>query len=430
MENGGAREVVKSNGDDRHATRDSVSWLATGTIALSAAATVHLLFRYFQDREPGSIRPDEVAFVLPVILTIGALVSMLAASELRTFRIAEVVRYLTGVAVFASRAGGSGGWGGYAELLFLSALVLELSVVERYPWNLAGSSTVILAVVAIRLAVFPGELQPPYGPGSLPVLVVPGLGIGLLGSQMVRFREMIVGSQRENDALQEVVVNLARANTQYQSDAIVADEHGRSQERRRITRDIHDIVGYTLTNNIMLMESARDMMQENPFGIPKLVDAARANAEEGLERIREALYDLRRQDESLPIGLVAIQRLAKTFGEATGVRVRLDWANAPTRFAEAVDSTLYHLIQESLINSYRHGRVNSVDISCWCEKNMIRIYSRDDGVGAVGFREGIGIAGMRERIELLGGELHVSGSESGFLVEACIPLEVDTHEHA
>lgn len=381
-------------------------------------------------RELGRSLPGDLAFLVPVIMSTAALVAMFVSSRPVGYRTAQVVRYLAGAAVFVAGTGGDVDASAYARWVFFWVLLLELGALERYPWNLIWSLVVATAGITFRSAVVLAHHDGDFtAAGSLLAVAVAAYIIAVLASTMVRFREGTVDLQRENETLQEVVANMARANTRYQSVAVLAGERGRSQERRRITRDIHDVVGYTLTNNIMLMETARDMMQENPLGIPKLVDAARANAEEGLARIRDALYDLRRQEDQAPIGLVAIQRLVKTFGEATGVSVRLDWANAPARLPDAVDSALYHLVQESLINSYRHGKVTSVEISCWCEEDSMHVYLRDDGIGATNIREGIGISGMRERITLLCGDLSVSGRESGFLVQARLPLRVEQEEH-
>jgi signal transduction histidine kinase len=392
-------------------------------IGLSLASASALLVFYLALSASGTLEPGETARAMLVVASSASLVTMLVAREVAAFRISQAVRYATGTLVIIAGVVHEA-WGiKCAELLYFCTLVLELSLLEEYPRNTVCSVAIVTATLLLRLPVWlAGSGSPGDGVWSLMLYAIPGYGVALLGSQMVRFREAVVELQRDTRFLQEVVANMARANTRYQSVAVTAGEKGRFQERRRITRDIHDIVGYTLTNNIMLMETAIDMMRENPLGVPKLIESARANAKEGLTRIREALYDLRRQEDQLPLGSVAVQRLALIFGEATGVSVRLDWANAPATFVEAVDSALYHLVQESLINSYRHGKATSVDISFSREEDLLNVRVRDDGVGAAQIREGIGISGMRERVEMLGGELVVSSTAHGFLVRASIPL--------
>jgi signal transduction histidine kinase len=250
--------------------------------------------------------------------------------------------------------------------------------------------------------------------------------LSILGSRYLKFREAIIDIQNENTTLENLALRLSRLNSQYQSAAISATEKGQTQERMRITRDIHDIVGYTLTNNIMLMETARDMMLENPLGIPALIESARENAEDGLTRIRAALYDLRGQENYVPDGLLAIHKLIRVFSEATGVEVGIDILMPSITLPEAADSTLYHLVQESMINSLRHGKATRIAVMLWLEGGMLAVTIRDNGIGAQKVAEGIGLSGMHERIENLGGSFSASGGTGEFVVKARIPLALPT----
>jgi signal transduction histidine kinase len=218
------------------------------------------------------------------------------------------------------------------------------------------------------------------------------------------------------------VIGLTRANLQYQDLASEAEELAMDVERKRITRDIHDVVGYTLTNNIMMMEAATDMMQRNPFGVPSLIAAARENAQEGLAQIREALYALRRQNVIHPTGLRAIARMVRIYERATGVRVATGLGIASWQYPEEVDSAIYHLAQEGLMNSFRHGKAKEVTLIVSESAREITVTVRDDGVGANGFTEGIGLRGMRERLERVGGALHVDTDHGGFMLRGTIPV--------
>jgi signal transduction histidine kinase len=171
----------------------------------------------------------------------------------------------------------------------------------------------------------------------------------------------------------------------------------------------------------MLMEAALDMMQVNPLGLPATIETARRNAEEGLARIRQALYDLRRQDTPMPVGMRAVRRLASVFEQATSTRVRCEFGGVPLNIGDDVDSALYHIVQEGLINSFRHGRATEVSVIFWMEDGAVGVRVRDNGRGSQDVVEGIGLKGMRERVEKAGGSFDARPVAEGFLVEARIP---------
>jgi signal transduction histidine kinase len=209
--------------------------------------------------------------------------------------------------------------------------------------------------------------------------------------------------------------------------ATEAAETGMEEERLRITRDIHDVVGYTLTNNIAMMEAATDMMRRNPLGIPALLKAARENAQEGLQQIRSALYLLRERSVAKPRGIRAVGHLCKFFQKATNIDVDLSFGNARLEYSDQIDSALYHFVQEGLLNSFRHGKAPAVRVSFWETESDILVSIGDDGIGAESYSEGIGLKGMRERIEALSGDLSVTAKLGSFIVKARIPIAEVLH---
>jgi signal transduction histidine kinase len=309
------------------------------------------------------------------------------------------------------------------QMLMLCAFLVELIVFEPYPTNLF--STLALTILATLLRSGPSVAA--EEPRILDLanqvsFTLPALLVSVFGSLMTKHREFVVDLTENSEQLMESVVMLTRANTAYQDYAIMARERAAESERQRITRDIHDIVGYTLTNNMMLMEAAMDLMKENALALPGIIETARKNAEEGLEQVRFAMYQLREQQTSYPIGLNAITRLTKTFEQATSIRIHTDYGNMPLMISDEIDSAVYHLVQESLVNSFRHGRATDVHVQLWRSAEEINVRVRDNGVGATDFVEGIGLSGMRERIEKIGGSVSASRIDDGFLVAASVPV--------
>lgn len=314
-------------------------------------------------------------------------------------------------------------------LLLIGVFLVETAMCEPFPRNLVLTISFFVVAQAIRVSFFSGQAE-----ASGYALIIGQAGFFLVGCLLIllscfftRYREEIISVEKERDKLKAMVVDLARTNLQYLDYATEATKSGIEEERLRITRDIHDIVGYTLTNNIAMMEAATDMMRRNPLGIPALLKAARENAQEGLQQIRAALYRLRDQREPAPKGIRALVLLCGFFQKATHIEVDFSAGNARGEYTAAIDSAVYHLIQEALLNAFRHGKAPLVRVSLWESGSELLATVGDDGVGAGVYKEGIGLRGMRERLEALSGELRIIARPGSFTVHARIPLQGGTN---
>lgn len=241
----------------------------------------------------------------------------------------------------------------------------------------------------------------------------------------LRVRENYIEAFFEQERLEDVVDKLAKANMGYQDYAISAEERSGAMQRREISRDIHDIVGYTLTNTITLLEAVEHTMISNPLGVQRLVRLAKENAEEGLDNVRVALRELRSTDVKLPTGTEAIHRLVLSFQRATGVEVELsldtDWRKRlPTR----VEAIFFHVVQESMVNALRHGRATKIWVILRESASSVELSVFDNGSGNPSPTVGIGISGMRERVEEANGTLYAGGRDHGWTVRVIIPKAI------
>jgi signal transduction histidine kinase len=315
--------------------------------------------------------------------------------------------------------------------VFLVAILLEISISERYPLNMAISFAAIAGYAATRYLGAAGGFVPPVE--ALESVLAADVDTVLYGAiftfascLLLVYRERSIQQGEEIRRLDRAVATLSDANLSYQQFASVAEQQSMMEERKRITREIHDVIGYSMTNIIMMMEAVTDMMRRDPGKVGELVSLARRNAEEGLDEIRHALHLLRAQEQPPATSLDAIVRLARNFQTATGVQVALELGNVPTTMERPIEETLYHLVQEALTNSFRHGKATLVKIMMWMTERLLIVNIWDNGTGAGAFSEGIGLAGMRERLARLGGTLGIRTTDGGFQVTAEIPLAAAT----
>lgn len=239
------------------------------------------------------------------------------------------------------------------------------------------------------------------------------------------YREELVERERDVARLDNAVLKLSRANMSYQEFALDVEERSTEQERRRITRDIHDLVGYTLTNSVVTMEAAVDMIRVDPLRVPALLQSARDNAEDGLSRIRESLYRLRGQKTEHPRGVTGISRMVHNFERATGIEVGLEIGGVPPIvLGHDAGHVAHHFVQEAMINSFRHGRATQILVMLYWSDDRLVVTVWDNGPGVTdSVKEGIGLSGMRERAAEVDGTVAYERVIDGFLISLTVPRE-------
>ncbi|MFD3654643.1 sensor histidine kinase [Streptomyces sp. NPDC058620] len=221
------------------------------------------------------------------------------------------------------------------------------------------------------------------------------------------------------------------ANRRLLADRAVADE------RRRIARELHDIVAHHITTMQLMAGGARANLAE-PEVVRDALVTLEASGRLALREMRQLLDVLRSDDEteaapSLPQpgvddldGLVAESRLA---GLPTELSVR-----GPQRpLPPTVGLTVFRIAQEALTNTRKYAGAARATVQLTYHQERITVEVRDDGGGAppqegasaVG-SGGYGLIGMRERVALHGGTLTVGPqADGGFAVVADLPLTTD-----
>jgi signal transduction histidine kinase len=192
-------------------------------------------------------------------------------------------------------------------------------------------------------------------------------------------------------------------------------------ERRRLARELHDETGQALTSILLGLRTIEEAGGET---------AMRAAVAEVRELVRATLQDVRQLAVELrpkaldDFGLVAaVERLAESFGEQTGITVIFESTLPAGRLPPEVETALYRIVQESLTNIVKHARADKVSIVVGRKQNLVTLVVEDDGVGFEPARardEGLGLIGMRERVALLGGRLAVEsrpGAGTTFVAE-------------
>src|SRR2546425_1669761 len=203
--------------------------------------------------------------------------------------------------------------------------------------------------------------------------------------------------------------------------------YAHEQERRAISRELHDEVGQTLTGlgiELANLEHLRNGPQSEFRS--HLADAKRLT-EETLRTVRNIAMGLRPSmlDDS---GIVAAVRWqASELSRRTGTAVELQIEGDFEGLGDERRTCLYRVVQEALTNCARHAQAATIQITMQGNKESICLSIRDDGLGfdTGRARTGLGLIGIEERVKELGGSLAVrSWPNRGTLLRVEIPLAI------
>jgi two-component system sensor histidine kinase DesK len=175
-------------------------------------------------------------------------------------------------------------------------------------------------------------------------------------------------------------------------------------ERERIGRDLHDLLGHTLSLVALKSELAGRLVAVDPAAARVQIGEVETVARQALAQVREAVAGIRATGLEAEL---AAARLALLSAE-----VSLDQRLAPVGLAPAAENALAMALREAVTNVLRHAGASRVDVELAVIDGEPVLTIADDGRGGVA-RDGHGLAGMRERLATIGGRVEVDSPADG-----------------
>jgi len=273
-------------------------------------------------------------------------------------------------------------WGASSFFIYAAAFLGYATTPRRALLGVLG----IVAVVALETRLLD---VPVYG-------WLPAVGVSLLvGLANIHLAEV----RRKNSALR-------RAHDEVEQLAKLA-------ERERIARDLHDLLGHTLSTIALKAELAGRLAERDPVRAGGEIAEVAAIARRALSEVRKAVRGFRAVglDEAL-VGA----RQALGAGEVT-----LEEEIAPGELPPQAESVLALALREAVTNVLRHAGARRCTVRLGHGEGSVWLEVTDDGRGGLG-REGEGLRGMRERVEALGGRIERSAG-AGTRLRVVLPLQ-------
>lgn len=185
-----------------------------------------------------------------------------------------------------------------------------------------------------------------------------------------------------------------------------------SAERERIGRDLHDLLGHTLTLITVKAELAAKLAERDLAGAAREIRDVERISRDALQQVREAVGGYRSGGLS---GELANARVA-----LTAANVRLAEKIEPPKLSPAQDSALAMVLREAVTNVVRHSGAQHCRIELENHGPQLRMLIEDDGHGGT-VHEGNGLKGMRERLRKVAGQLEIDSGHGGMRLTVLLP---------
>ncbi|MFQ6004933.1 MAG: sensor histidine kinase [Woeseia sp.] len=183
-------------------------------------------------------------------------------------------------------------------------------------------------------------------------------------------------------------------------------------ERERIARDLHDLLGHTLSLNVLKARLANKLINRDAGKAMREISDIEQISRDALQEVREAVQGYR------SVGFAGEMGNARLALEAAGISG--DFSTTEIKLEPTHDSILAMTLREAITNVIRHSSADQCHVELSQSDSAIRLEIDDDGRGGR-FVEGSGLSGMRERLVANGGALHIDSS-NGMNVTASLPI--------
>jgi signal transduction histidine kinase len=208
--------------------------------------------------------------------------------------------------------------------------------------------------------------------------------------------------------------------------AAAVAERAAAEERRRIARELHDVVAHSVSAMVVLAGAARRVLVRDPDRAEETLAMVEETGRQALTELRRLLGLTRDLDAVLEPqpGLQQASGLLEA-ARALGLRVESSVRGQPRRLPPGADLSAYRILQEALTNVVRHARASRARVAIEYQPDAVLLEVCDNGCGPQRTSDGgqgHGLVGMRERLAMFGGELEAgAGDDGGFRLRARLP---------
>jgi signal transduction histidine kinase len=224
---------------------------------------------------------------------------------------------------------------------------------------------------------------------------------------------------------------IARAHSAEEHAARLAEDQADAarravlEERRRIARELHDVVAHSVSVMTVQAGAVRRVLREDQGRERDALLAVERTGRDAMAEMRRVVGLLREDGEAAPLapqpGLGTLDALLGTV-RAAGLDVEYVVEGEQRTLPPGLDLAAFRVVQEALTNALRHAKPTHASVRLRYATDALGIVVANDGVNGGPVGRGHGSTGMRERVALYGGTVDSGPRDGGFLVAATLPI--------
>lgn len=192
-----------------------------------------------------------------------------------------------------------------------------------------------------------------------------------------------------------------------------------SEERKRISQELHDSLGHllmALSMNIRYMKAVKDQEE-----VQKEIVEIESLVEESISTLRSTVYSLKKLDENCNL-YEEIQKIINKFNDLGIIDIFFDFDKRVESAPNNIKNSILVTIKEAITNSLKHGNASEINISIESSAHDIKFKVKDNGHGAEAIKKSNGLIGIEDRLKYYHGTVEfITSINHGFTIEAVIP---------
>ncbi|MFX3631708.1 MAG: sensor histidine kinase [Candidatus Pristimantibacillus sp.] len=296
--------------------------------------------------------------------------------------------------------------------LYVNPLLIVLIPVNIYEWVTlyVKNNGVALLLMLTPMAFLPHDILLIYGF----VAVLSFVYCKMLMTYTVKIESYRDNIEKMNSDIQRLT-NRLNDNNEYirQSENMF-----KLEERNRISQEIHDKIGHSMTGALIQMEAAKRLIATDTEKTSELLQNAIHISKDGIESIRLVLKNMKPLTEQL--GINRLKLFIDEFSATHSIKTALTHEGNVDLITPLHWVIIQQNATEAMTNTMKYSNANSVSVHIQVLKTVIKVVISDNGKGAMKVIKGLGIIGMEERTAAVNGTVIVDGSR-GFSVTTLIP---------
>ncbi|WP_169089012.1 sensor histidine kinase [Paenibacillus sp. PL91] len=298
----------------------------------------------------------------------------------------------------------------YIQPLFL--LLFPLNIYELFTIYLRKRG-IILFLMLVPLLLLSQESQAVLVTYGL-VAILSFLYYFLLNTYISKIADLKEDIENRNEHIQQLTKSL-NENKEYirQSDYTI-----KLEERNRLSQEIHDKIGHSMTGALIQMEASKRLFTSDPNKSAEMLQNAIHISKEGIESIRLVLKNMKPPIEQL--GVNRMKLFVDEFSAIHTVRTSLTHKGNVDIITPIQWKVIQENTKEALTNAMKYSNATFISIHIEVLRTLIKVEVSDNGKGEQKVIKGLGIIGMEERAASVNGAIIVDGSR-GFSVTTLIP---------